>query len=145
MALTDTDFSINETKYRVNKLPAMSGYRLLMKIIRETGKSLRSPEYTPINMDQDGTELMINIAAVVATLPEDFVMEIERSMFAAVQFENSPGNWITLDTNEGLAFKEPMDGLEVLVRALSVNFSGSLTQKIVDAISEQNTNLPQSR
>jgi len=122
MAFTDTEFEINGVSFRARKMNAVAGYRLLMKIIREAGKSLRSAEFAPLDREQD---MLLATASVIATMPEDVVTEIETAMFGCIQFRQSNGEWAKVDANLGMAISDPMDALELLIRGLGVNFGAS--------------------
>ncbi len=118
---TEQDFTIGQTKFSIEKLLPMEGFRVLEEIRAALGTRLAN---TPAD-----SGVATVIASVALSIPPAVVDTIMRDMFAHVTFTNHlQATRATLAGNEGTAFDglEPVNVYEVFVRCLAVNFFSSL-------------------
>ena len=118
--LTENDFTIAQTRFVIDKLPAMRAYDLLEAIRYEVGTT-----------DQQGTiEWRADtLIGLILGLKPAFVKQVRDKLFAAVHFTNENAQTPQpLLGAEDTAFKglEPVSVYEVLTRCLAVNFMPSL-------------------
>ena len=134
MALTDNEFSISGTKYRVTKLNAWAAVGFIRDTRAELGETVDVATLDTIlnaeterKPDERASEVAATIANVLLKLSAEFERRLMARMFETVRFTNeaavSPQK---LAGAEDQAFTDPLDAYEVLARCLAVNFSGSL-------------------
>lgn len=130
-----------DTTFRIEKMPAMKGYRCFESI----RAGLTRLEYAPglvseillntVPAAEDalpdagegnaGAEQMVQLVDAILQLDESFIERVRTDLFAFVKFQNAGAKYRTLLGNEDQAFRDPLDVYDLLVRAFSVNFTDS--------------------
>ena len=131
-----------DTTFRIEKMPAMKGYRCFENI----RAGLTRLEYTPglvseillgavpaaedaLPADEDagnaGAEQMVQLVDAILQLDESFIERVRTDLFAFVKFQNAGAQYRVLLGNEDQAFRDPLDVYDLLVRAFSINFTDS--------------------
>ena len=123
--LTDTEFEIGGTRFFVAKLSAVAGFDLLEVIRHEIGKSGVLGKEISDTTAADTNAMWLQM---VLSLDPAFVAYIRKILFEKVEFSNHLSARQPLAGVEDTAFLdlEPVAIYEVLVRALTVNFTASL-------------------
>lgn len=129
-ALTDREFNIGTVRFKIDKMPATQGWRLMEYIRHAIGTQDHMAGVSP---NDPGSTLVMGIAAIAA-LPTDTVEYIRNVMFPHVHYwtaEVRGGNGVTLTTDGDIdmafADLEPVHLYELIVRCLAVNFTASYT------------------
>ena len=117
--LTDSEFSIGDTRFTIVKFGAMEAWRVLERIRKELAA-------TDISIDgiDGGNTLLRSVLA----LDPMFVERLRQDLFKAVQFRNARAQSpLALAGSEDMAFDglEPVAIYEVILRSLAVNFTAS--------------------
>ena len=122
--LMDPELKLGETSFRINKMPAMKGWRVLLGIRKAVGDEMRPEELSP------------DLLRIAMALPTPYVLQLQDEMFAYVDFWNDKTTPQKVKDAEDMAFDglEPGAVMEVLVRSLCVNFSPSF-RGIIEQIS----------
>ena len=131
-----------DTTFRIDKMPAMKGFRcfegiraglsrldyspglvseILLKVVPDAADAL--PEGTEDSAA--GAEQMVQLVDAILQLDEKFIEKVRTDLFQFVKFQNAGGQYRTLLGNEDQAFRDPLDVYDILVRAFSVNFISS--------------------
>jgi len=126
----DTKFKIKGTKFSIEKLPPMSGFRVAEEIrvnIVEAGDKFDVKE----GSDTENATLFFK---AILGLSPDFIDGLMSKMFECIQYTGKDTGqekgWQILSGSEDSAFVnfEVINIYEVLWRALFVNFSGSFSE-----------------
>ena len=117
--LAVTEFEIDEVRFRVQKLPAMRGFRMSEKIRTEMRNVIASLE----------PGMKVTVDELLLLLPDHFVdAQVRIPLFNETRFSLDHGkHWEKLSEAEDKAFQdlEVFHVYEVLVRAFAVSFFGS--------------------
>lgn len=110
-----------ETKFHIEKMPAMEGWDVL--------EDIREAATSPLNMQHAGG-IESAVQALVTSLPKRFTRELRDVMFGHVTFTNRIMQTPTvLAGDEDSAFNaigaEPIAVYELFLRTLAVNFTPS--------------------
>ena len=119
--LKDSEFSMCGVKFQVKKLSPIAGFHMFEKIRYEISSNAESSEAEP-----DSPLLFYK---AVLTLEPRVIEEIRVELFKSVSFRGNgvESGWMELDGSEEMALQgmEALHIYELLIRCLSVNFSGS--------------------
>ena len=134
MALTDKEFTVGGTKYRVQKLNAWAAVKFIRNTRAELGETVDVAMLDTIlnaettrQADERASEVAATLVNVLFKLSEEFERNLMARMFETVRFTNAAAvSPQKLAGAEDQAFTDPFDAYEVLARCLAVNFSGSL-------------------
>ena len=119
--LKDSEFEIEKVKFQIKKLSPIAGFHLFEKIRYELSVNADTAEAQP-----DSPLLFFK---AVLTLEPDVIEDIRNILFKNISFRGNgvETGWMDLDGSEEMAFQnmEPVHIYELLIRSLSVNFTGS--------------------
>lgn len=145
MSLTDTEFEIGETQYRIRKMPAVPAAKLLLRIRQEVGRTVDTDElgwFGKVAVDtdtgqvtsNDSGDLMNVLLKLLLNFDTEFLEKIAAQFFERVQFRNDEAkSWQRLAGAEDMAFEDALDWMEVLTRSVAVNFGATL-QRLVSKL-----------
>lgn len=151
MAIEDAEFELNGTNYRINKLPAMAGWRLLEKIRREAGRIINTDDIGRVlNADpstHDVDDLILAGTSLISLLlrldPEFVERTLMSKLFESVVFTNQHAQTPQkLAGAEDMAFQKPTDPYEVLARSIAVNFTDSFVPLVRSLLGGLSDSLP---
>lgn len=151
MPLDDKEFKISGTTYRVQKLSGWAAVKFIRETRAELGetinvdmlKTIMNSE-TTVEADARASDIIAAFAEALFKVSAEFERKLMARMFETVRFTNegavSPQK---LAGAEDMAFSDPLDAYEVLLRCLAVNFTGSL-RRIASRLDIEIQGLPQS-
>ncbi len=128
--LLKKDFTIGDTNFRIEPMPAEPGIELWEHIRAEIGSSLvtNAASIDPLMPNSVELQAVMNLLA----LKPDFTRSIRAEMHKYVYFDNDRSSGLTqLSGNEDAAFKNiPVVAsyYQVMVRSLAINFLESLRE-----------------
>lgn len=128
--LGETKFQIKGTKFSIEKLPPMKGFRVAEQIRVNLAESA---DKLDVKDGSDEGNAALFFKAILGLSP-DFIDSLMGKMFDCIQFTGkdtgTEKGWQTLSGSEDSAFMnfEVINIYEVLWRALFVNFSGSFSE-----------------
>ena len=137
--LTDPKFSLGNIKFQIIKLSPMAGFNLSEKIrfaLTLAADSAEAIEDLP-SMDrnipaQKKAEIRAAIlfCKAILKLPPPTIEDFRNTLFENIEFTGGDvaQGWVKLKGMEDMAFTEPLQIYEVLVRSLIVNFTGSFRE-----------------
>ena len=141
--------TIGDTQFKIGKLNAMSGASWFWRIKREVGRNtkaisvLQSAERDAKgNLRWDEATIAAMVDMVLAVDPE-FLDELSAAMFKRVEFQNSQvQKFMSLGGAEPMAFGDAADVIELTVRCLYLNFSGTASRIVSLVPNDLMTGLP---
>ena len=125
-------FSINDTRFMMNKLPPMDGYRVWEPYRVEVFDRIQSIEL------EANTKSVVALAGLLLGVSEPVQERARQEMFKEITFQNETAvTPMVLAGNENIAFQgmEVAHVYEVFLRAFALNFMGSL-RAIVSRIAQ---------
>ena len=122
--LVSPDYKIGETKFRVNKLKGIHGFRVFEKIRTAIGTPVAGMAGKADNEEGIGTSVMSLLANIPADKVEDLLTEMLKSTDVKIKDHQS---YINAGTSRAMLddILKPLDYYEILVRGLVVNFMES--------------------
>lgn len=147
MSLTDPEFELSGTRYRVRKLPAIPAAKLLLEIREEIGNTIGvdgikrltkvQVDTSTKNVSVEGGDTLAALVQLALTLRTEYIVSVADQLFEYVTFQNEQAQTHqSLAGAQDLAFNtggEPFDYIEVIVRCIAVNFGGS-SQRLVSRL-----------
>ncbi len=117
---TQTEFTIGDVSFRINKLNALKGFKLFESIRKQVASSL--------NVEESGSPTKDFVKAMLSLEPV-YIEKLRCEIFNHIDFiGNNAETYTKLKGAEDMAFQnlEPIHIYEVLGRALTVNFTESV-------------------
>jgi len=121
------EFTIKDVKFRVDKMNAMAGFKVLESIRHEIATTKSTDK--PLNI-KDKENIASDAIKSVLSLNPEFIDDLRLKLFKNTKFKgNGAQSYMDLLDAEDMAFQnlEPVAIYEVIARALAVNFIGSFT------------------
>ena len=149
-SLDEREFTISETRFIIEKLPALEGWHCLETIRAELGSIGLDQIIVTIREQQTAMgrgktedaatreqEVIAAVILVLGKLGVRFIDELRKTFFARIRFASPSTTVQPLAGAEVMAFNglEPISIYEVLVRSLVVNFFDSF--QLIDTLVPQ--------
>lgn len=129
--LEQREFEIEGTHFIMEKMPAMQAFDLFENIRHELDSVVDTADLkqalSGIDANEADGNFFASVIKLVLRLRPEFLATVRHQLFEYVRYQtpDSPGSRV-LQNEEFKAFTEPLDIHEILVRALAVNFGGSI-------------------
>jgi hypothetical protein len=122
--LENSEFKINDVKFKITKLSPMNGFKLFERI-----RFALATQASIVTVDGLEENAAMFIKAIL-TLEPDVIESFMKDLFKGLQFtggKNVEKGWMDFDGLEDMALEtlEPLDIYELFIRCLIVNFTES--------------------